>query len=151
MTSYKSFNTLPLDLCSVMTHRTIIQMIGILFVVSFMIPVSTMMTVRGAESNDSLLHSVSVTSQEVQRLHNASLSNSSIPNTDMNATNKTTVPTEKLNVVTSVSPITNIVKNVGGNRINLIGLVPEGFNSHTFELVPSDVIKVNNAALVIID
>jgi ABC-type Zn uptake system ZnuABC Zn-binding protein ZnuA len=59
--------------------------------------------------------------------------------------------TARLNVVTSVSPITNIVENVGGNRINFVGLVPEGFNSHTFELVPSDIVKVNNATLVIID
>jgi ABC-type Zn uptake system ZnuABC Zn-binding protein ZnuA len=67
-----------------------------------------------------------------------------------NSTASTPVNT-KLSVVTSVSPITNIVKNVGGDRIDLIGLVPEGVNSHTFELVPSDVIKVNNADLVIID
>ncbi len=59
--------------------------------------------------------------------------------------------TGKLNVVTSVSPITSIIKNVGGNRIELTGLVPEGVNSHTFELVPSDVIKVNNADIIIID
>src|SRR5918993_4612098 len=58
---------------------------------------------------------------------------------------------DKLNVVTSVAPITNIVKNIGGNKIDLIGLVPEGVNSHTFELVPSDVAKVNDADLVIID
>ncbi len=56
-----------------------------------------------------------------------------------------------LSVITSVSPITNIVKNVGGDRINLTGLVPEGVNSHTFELVPSDVIKLNKADLVIIN
>jgi ABC-type Zn uptake system ZnuABC Zn-binding protein ZnuA len=56
-----------------------------------------------------------------------------------------------LSVITSVSPITNIVKNVGGDRINLTGLVPEGVNSHTFELVPSDVIKLNEADLVIIN
>jgi ABC-type Zn uptake system ZnuABC Zn-binding protein ZnuA len=67
-----------------------------------------------------------------------------------NSTGVTPVDT-KLNVVTSVSPITNIVKNVGGDKIVLTGLVPEGVNSHTFELVPSDVIKVNNADLVIID
>ena len=59
--------------------------------------------------------------------------------------------TEKLDVVASVSPITSIVKNIGGDRIELTGLVPEGVNSHTFELVPSDVIKVNNANLVIIN
>jgi len=58
---------------------------------------------------------------------------------------------KKLNVITSVSPITNIVKNVGGEKIELSGLVPEGVNSHTFELVPSDVVKVNDADLVIID
>ena len=65
------------------------------------------------------------------------------------ASNATSI--EKLNVVTSVSPITNIVKNVGGEKIILTGLIPEGVNSHTFELVPSDVVKVNNADLVIID
>jgi ABC-type Zn uptake system ZnuABC Zn-binding protein ZnuA len=59
--------------------------------------------------------------------------------------------TGKLDVVTSVSPITSITKNVGGDRIELTGLVPEGVNSHTFELVPSDVIKINNADLVIIN
>jgi ABC-type Zn uptake system ZnuABC Zn-binding protein ZnuA len=58
---------------------------------------------------------------------------------------------DKLNVVTSVAPITNIVQNIGGDKINLIGLVPEGVNSHTFELIPSDAIKINDADLVIID
>jgi ABC-type Zn uptake system ZnuABC Zn-binding protein ZnuA len=58
---------------------------------------------------------------------------------------------DKLNVVTSVAPITNIVQNIGGNKINLIGLVPEGVNSHTFEMIPSDIIKMNDADLIIID
>lgn len=56
-----------------------------------------------------------------------------------------------LNVVTSVSPITNIVKNIGGDRISLTGLVPEGVNSHTYEPVPSDIVKLSNADLVIIN
>jgi ABC-type Zn uptake system ZnuABC Zn-binding protein ZnuA len=73
------------------------------------------------------------------------------PNLSNTSTAITSTPdTERLNVVTSVSPITNLVRNVGGDRIDLTGLVPEGVNSHTFELVPSDVIKVNNANLVII-
>lgn len=58
---------------------------------------------------------------------------------------------ETLNVVTSVSPITNIVKNIGGDKINLTGLVPEGVNSHTFEPVPSDIVKLGKADLVIIN
>ena len=42
-----------------------------------------------------------------------------------------------LNVVATVSPITNLVENVGGVRIRLEGIVPEGTNSHTFEPAPS--------------
>jgi ABC-type Zn uptake system ZnuABC Zn-binding protein ZnuA len=37
----------------------------------------------------------------------------------------------KLNVVSTVSPVTNIVYNIGGDRINLTGIVPEAVNSHT--------------------
>jgi manganese/iron transport system substrate-binding protein len=58
--------------------------------------------------------------------------------------------TTKFKVVTSVAPITNIVKNIGGDRIDTIGIIPEGSDSHTFELVPSDIIKMNNADLIII-
>ncbi len=43
----------------------------------------------------------------------------------------------KLRVVTTVSPITNIIYNVGGDRIDLTGIIPEGSDSHTFEPAPS--------------
>ena len=46
---------------------------------------------------------------------------------------------KKLNVVTTVAPITSIVENIGGDKIQLTGIIPEGINSHTFEPVPSDV------------
>jgi len=39
-------------------------------------------------------------------------------------------------------PITNIVRNFGGEKINLIGHVLKGINYHTFELLPSDIIKI---------
>ncbi len=45
----------------------------------------------------------------------------------------------KLNIVTTVSPITNLVKNIGGDKVILHGIVPEGTNSHTFEPSPSDI------------
>ena len=61
----------------------------------------------------------------------------------------------KLNVVTTVSPITSIVANVAGDLVEVRGLVPEGTNSHTFEPPPSaartlaqaDVIFVNGLKL----
>lgn len=71
--------------------------------------------------------------------------------TTNNNSNQEVVQEDKLNVVTSVAPITNIVQNIGGDKINLVGLVPEGVNSHTFELIPSDTIKINDADLIIID
>ncbi len=61
----------------------------------------------------------------------------------------TPVASKKLNVVTTVSPITNIIYNVGGDRINLFGIVPEGANSHTFEPAPSDAQKLAQADLIL--
>ncbi|MBI1876870.1 MAG: zinc ABC transporter substrate-binding protein [Chloroflexi bacterium] len=57
----------------------------------------------------------------------------------------------KLNVITTVSPITNVIYNVGGDRINLSGIVPEGVNSHTFEPAPSDAQKLAQADLIFVN
>ena len=40
-------------------------------------------------------------------------------------------------VVTTVAPITSIAANVIGDCAEIIGIVPEGTNSHTFEPPPS--------------
>lgn len=55
---------------------------------------------------------------------------------------------DKLNAVATVSPITNIIYNIGGNHITLSGIVPEGVNSHTFEPAPSDAKKLAGADLI---
>jgi ABC-type Zn uptake system ZnuABC Zn-binding protein ZnuA len=39
-------------------------------------------------------------------------------------------------VLTTVAPLTNIVKNVGGPHIDLHGLIPGGTDSHTLGLHP---------------
>lgn len=57
----------------------------------------------------------------------------------------------RLRVVSTVSPVTNIIYNVGGDRIQLHGIVPEGVNSHTFEPAPSDAILLAEADLVFIN
>lgn len=44
----------------------------------------------------------------------------------------------RLRVVATVSPITNLVQNVGGDHVVVAGLVPEGQNSHEFDPAPSD-------------
>jgi ABC-type Zn uptake system ZnuABC Zn-binding protein ZnuA len=63
--------------------------------------------------------------------------------------------TGKLRVGTTVAPITSIVSNIGGDRVQITGIVPEGTNSHTFEPKPSvaellselDVLYVNGLKL----
>ena len=57
----------------------------------------------------------------------------------------------KLNVVATVSPITNIIYNIGGEHITLSGIVPEGVNSHTFEPAPSDAKKLAGADLIFVN
>jgi ABC-type Zn uptake system ZnuABC Zn-binding protein ZnuA len=56
-----------------------------------------------------------------------------------------------VHVVTTVSPITNIVENVGGDRVSVTGIVPEGTNSHTFEPAPSDAAVMEDADIVFIN
>ena len=56
-----------------------------------------------------------------------------------------------LKVVTTVSPITSIVENIGGTRIRLQGIVPEGVNSHTFEPAPSIAAILADADLVFLN
>lgn len=54
----------------------------------------------------------------------------------------------RLQVVTTVSPITNIVQNVAGDHASVTGIVPEGTNSHTFEPAPSDAAVMESADIV---
>ncbi len=68
----------------------------------------------------------------------------------------TPIPSGKrLNIATTVAPITSIVSNVVGSLADVEGIVPEGTNSHTFEPKPSvakllagaDVVFVNGLKL----
>ncbi len=58
---------------------------------------------------------------------------------------------QRLLVVTTVSPITNIVYNVGGQAIEVVGIIPEGVDSHTFEPSPSDVSRIAQADLIVLN
>ena len=60
-------------------------------------------------------------------------------------------PGGRLRVVGTVSPITNIVFNVGGDHIDLTGLVPAGADSHTFEMAPSDAVILAKADLIFVN
>lgn len=57
----------------------------------------------------------------------------------------------KLNVATTVAPISSIARNIGGDRIDLRGIVPDGTNSHTFEPAPSDASTLAAADVVFVN
>ncbi len=56
-----------------------------------------------------------------------------------------------LNIVTTIAPLTDIIATIGGNRINLQSIVPEGVNSHTFEPAPSDAVALADADLIFLN
>ena len=64
---------------------------------------------------------------------------------------ETSGETQGLKVVSTVSPITSLAENVGGTRIRLEGIVPEGVNSHTFEPAPSVATVLADADLIVIN
>lgn len=54
----------------------------------------------------------------------------------------------KLRVVTTIGMITDIVKNVGGNRVEVIGLMGPGVDPHLYRASAGDVQKLNSASLI---
>jgi ABC-type Zn uptake system ZnuABC Zn-binding protein ZnuA len=57
----------------------------------------------------------------------------------------------RLQVVTTVSPITNIVQNIAGDLADVTGIVPEGVNSHEFEPAPSDAKVLSSADVIFVN
>jgi ABC-type Zn uptake system ZnuABC Zn-binding protein ZnuA len=58
---------------------------------------------------------------------------------------------DRLRVVTTVAPITSIAANIIGDRAEIVGIVPEGTNSHTFEPPPSAAEVLSTADVVFIN
>lgn len=63
----------------------------------------------------------------------------------------TPLATPALYVVTTVAPLTNIVYNIGGARLKIVGLIPEGADSHTFEPKPSAVEFISKADVIFLN
>ncbi|MBA2488262.1 MAG: zinc ABC transporter substrate-binding protein [Chloroflexi bacterium] len=58
---------------------------------------------------------------------------------------------DKLDVATTVAPISSLARSVGGDRIRLHGIVPDATNSHTFEPTPSDAQVLGRADLIVVN
>ena len=58
---------------------------------------------------------------------------------------------KKLRVITSISPIRSIAKSIGGDRIIVSEIIPEGINAHTFEPPPSATRNLSESDLVLVN
>ncbi len=58
---------------------------------------------------------------------------------------------KELSVVATTGIVADVVKNIGGDRINLITLIPPGADPHTFQPRPTDYSKMVDADVVFIN
>src|SRR5919205_1274078 len=57
----------------------------------------------------------------------------------------------KLKVVTTVAPHADLIREIAGDRVDLVQLIPDGTDSHTFEPRPSDARFLREADLIILN
>ena len=57
----------------------------------------------------------------------------------------------RLQIATTVAPITSIVSNIAGDRADVIGTVPEGTNSHTYEPKPSVAKVISSSDIIFVN
>ncbi len=55
-----------------------------------------------------------------------------------------------LSVGASIAPLTSLVKEIVGNKAEVICIIPPGSEPHTFELKPRDVVRLENTQLLFI-
>jgi ABC-type Zn uptake system ZnuABC Zn-binding protein ZnuA len=77
-------------------------------------------------------------------------SSDSAGSTDTAADTPASTPA-RLTVVSTVAPITSIAANVIGDRATIVGVVPEGTNSHTFEPPPQIAKALERADVVLVN
>ncbi|HYA13039.1 MAG TPA: metal ABC transporter substrate-binding protein [Syntrophales bacterium] len=62
---------------------------------------------------------------------------------------KKSVGKEKLKIVTTLFPLYDFAKNIGGQKVDVSLLLPPGVEAHTFEPRPADVTRIQNSDLFI--
>lgn len=56
---------------------------------------------------------------------------------------------EKLQIAATIFPLFDLLKNIGGDKVEPILILPPGASPHTFDLKPSDIAKIQKAGLVL--
>lgn len=56
---------------------------------------------------------------------------------------------DKLQVITTLFPLYDMAKNIGGEKADVSQLLPPGVEAHSFEPKPSDIVRINEADIFI--
>jgi len=67
------------------------------------------------------------------------------------SSDSSTSASDGLLVATTVSPITSITARIGGDKVTIEGIVPEGTNSHTFEPAPAVAKLLSTADIIFVN
>jgi zinc transport system substrate-binding protein len=59
----------------------------------------------------------------------------------------TSQPNDKIGVVVTILPQADFVESVGGEKVDVTVMVPPGADPHTYELTPSQMVKVSKAKM----
>ena len=54
----------------------------------------------------------------------------------------------KMNVVTTTTMVTDMVKEIGGDRVNVVGLMGPGVDPHLYKPASGDVVKLQRAKII---
>ncbi len=57
--------------------------------------------------------------------------------------------TKKIEVITTIFPTYDFVKQIGKDKVNVFLLIPPGVEPHTFELKPQDIIKIKKSDIFV--
>jgi len=68
-----------------------------------------------------------------------------------NSSDSSASASDGLLVATTVSPITSIAARIGGDKVSIEGIVPEGTNSHTFEPAPAVAKLLSTADIIFVN
>jgi zinc transport system substrate-binding protein len=64
---------------------------------------------------------------------------------------KPSASSDKLTVVATIFPLADFVKNVAGDKVEIVTLLPPGASPHTYEPTPGDMKAVARAALLVVN
>ncbi|TSD02088.1 MAG: zinc transport system substrate-binding protein [Parcubacteria group bacterium Athens0714_26] len=67
----------------------------------------------------------------------------------LNIAQKPTNNSQKITVVTTLFPLYDFAKSIGGDKVEVSLLLPPGVEAHTFEPKPSDIVNINESDLFV--